>query len=144
MPPLDPWLGNELSTWRRMQALEAQLRQREDQMLKLEAVHGLLKGQLEARAAEAEARAARATRAAAQQEQRRALDMEASRPWELWVGQRKSAPRRTARQRFCPHSSFLALQAPSSPFGQHPARPSWPLPLCRVGRATWPCYASRW
>lgn len=59
-----------------LQGLEAQLRQREDEMLKLETVHKLIRVQLEGRAAEAEARAARLSRHAAAAEQRRMLDLE--------------------------------------------------------------------
>lgn len=45
-------------------------------MLKLEAVHKLIKAQLEGRVAELEARASRLAKRSAQQAQRRALDME--------------------------------------------------------------------
>lgn len=67
-----------------LQALQAQLAQRAEELLKFETVHKLLRSQLEARAADAERRAARASARARELQLRRAHEMEG---WASDVGQ---------------------------------------------------------
>ncbi len=67
-----------------VQALQAQLAQRGEELLKFETVHKLIRGQLESRALEAEQRAERASVQAREVQRRRATEMEG---WASDVGQ---------------------------------------------------------
>jgi hypothetical protein len=64
--------------------LQAELAQREEDLLKFETLHKLIRGQLEARACEAERRAARLAARSRQLQQRQAQEMEG---WASDVGQ---------------------------------------------------------
>ena len=83
----------------RAQKLEAQLARRSEELLKFEALHRLVKGQLEGRAGEAERRAARLAAQCRALQQRRGREMEG---WAADVGQlrkRIAGVERQLRQR---------------------------------------------